>query len=79
MDHSIVVVDDDPGTIYLVGRILHGVSDLSFAGSGEKALQPNRKGQLLRALGPARGFRIDRALGGILVGGNGYRFERNRL
>ncbi len=35
----IVVVDDDPGTIYLVGRILHGISDLSFATSGERALQ----------------------------------------
>jgi PleD family two-component response regulator len=39
MDDKIVVVDDDPGTIYLVGRILHGVSQLSFATSGEKALQ----------------------------------------
>jgi diguanylate cyclase (GGDEF)-like protein len=39
MDEKIVVVDDDPGTIYLIGRILHGVSQLSFATSGEKALQ----------------------------------------
>jgi diguanylate cyclase (GGDEF)-like protein len=39
MDDKIVVVDDDPGTIYLIGRILHGVSQLSFATSGEKALQ----------------------------------------
>jgi len=39
MDDKIVVVDDDPGTIYLIGRILHGVGQLSFATSGEKALQ----------------------------------------
>jgi len=39
MDDKIVVVDDDPGTIYLIGRILHGVCQLSFATSGEKALQ----------------------------------------
>jgi diguanylate cyclase (GGDEF)-like protein len=39
MDDKIVVVDDDPGTIYLIGRILNGVSQLSFATSGEKALQ----------------------------------------
>jgi diguanylate cyclase (GGDEF)-like protein len=39
MDHKIVVVDDDPGTIYHIGRILQGVSQLIFATSGEKALQ----------------------------------------
>lgn len=39
MDEKIVVVDDDPAMIYLIGRILHGVSNLSFATSGEKALQ----------------------------------------
>jgi diguanylate cyclase (GGDEF)-like protein len=39
MDDKIVVVDDDPGTVYLIGRILHGVSQLRFATSGEKALQ----------------------------------------
>jgi diguanylate cyclase (GGDEF)-like protein len=39
MDDRIVVVDDDPSMIYLIGRILHGVSDLRFATSGEKALQ----------------------------------------
>jgi diguanylate cyclase (GGDEF)-like protein len=39
MDDKIVVVDDDPGTIYLIARILQGVSQLSFATSGEKALQ----------------------------------------
>jgi diguanylate cyclase (GGDEF)-like protein len=39
MDEKIVVVDDDPGTIYLMGRILQGFGQLSFATSGEKALQ----------------------------------------
>jgi diguanylate cyclase (GGDEF)-like protein len=39
MDDKIVVVDDDPGTIYLIGRILNGVSRLTFATSGEKALE----------------------------------------
>ena len=39
MDDKIVVVDDDPGTIYLIGRVLHGVSQLRFATNGEKALQ----------------------------------------
>jgi diguanylate cyclase (GGDEF)-like protein len=39
MDHKIVVVDDDPGTIQLIGRILQGISELTFATSGEKALQ----------------------------------------
>jgi diguanylate cyclase (GGDEF)-like protein len=39
MDDKIVVVDDDPGTIYLIGRVLNGVSHLRFATSGEKALQ----------------------------------------
>jgi diguanylate cyclase (GGDEF)-like protein len=39
MEDKIVVVDDDPGTIYLIGRVLHGVSHLRFATSGEKALQ----------------------------------------
>jgi diguanylate cyclase (GGDEF)-like protein len=39
MDDKIVVVDDDPSTIYLIGRILDGVSDLRFATSGEKALE----------------------------------------
>jgi diguanylate cyclase (GGDEF)-like protein len=39
MDDKIVVVDDDPGTIYLIGRILYGVGTLSFATSGENALQ----------------------------------------
>ncbi len=39
MDGKIVVVDDDPGTIYLIGRILNGVSDLRFATNGENALQ----------------------------------------
>jgi diguanylate cyclase (GGDEF)-like protein len=39
MDDKIVVVDDDPATIYLVGRILQDASDLRFATSGEKALQ----------------------------------------
>jgi diguanylate cyclase (GGDEF)-like protein len=39
MEDQIVVVDDDPGTIHLMGRILQGVSTLRFATSGEKALQ----------------------------------------
>jgi diguanylate cyclase (GGDEF)-like protein len=39
MDYKVVVVDDDPGTIQLIGRILHGTSELSFATSGEKALE----------------------------------------
>jgi diguanylate cyclase (GGDEF)-like protein len=39
MDDKIVVVDDDPGTVQLIGRILQGVGDLRFATSGEKALQ----------------------------------------
>jgi diguanylate cyclase (GGDEF)-like protein len=39
MDDKIVVVDDDPGTIYLIGRILFGLSDLRFATSGENALR----------------------------------------
>lgn len=39
MDGKIVVVDDDPGTIYLIGRILNEVSDLRFATNGENALQ----------------------------------------
>jgi diguanylate cyclase (GGDEF)-like protein len=46
MEDKIVVVDDDPGTIYLIGRILHGVSEMRFATSGEKALQ------LVRELAP---------------------------
>jgi diguanylate cyclase (GGDEF)-like protein len=36
---KIIVVDDDPGTIHLIGRILRGAGDLRFATSGEKALQ----------------------------------------
>jgi diguanylate cyclase (GGDEF)-like protein len=39
MDDKIVVVDDDPGTIYLIGRILYGLGTLSFATSGENALR----------------------------------------
>jgi diguanylate cyclase (GGDEF)-like protein len=39
MDHKILVVDDDPGTIHVIARILQGVSQLVFATSGEKALQ----------------------------------------
>jgi diguanylate cyclase (GGDEF)-like protein len=39
MEDKIVVVDDDPGTIYLIGRILFGLSSLSFATSGENALR----------------------------------------
>src|ERR1700691_4446081 len=39
MDDKIVVIDDDPGTIYLIARILQGVSELRFATSGEQALQ----------------------------------------
>jgi len=39
MDDTIVVVDDDPGTIHLIGRILDGVSELLFATSGEEAIE----------------------------------------
>jgi diguanylate cyclase (GGDEF)-like protein len=39
MDDRIVVVDDDPGTIHLIGRILDGVSELLFATTGEKAIE----------------------------------------
>ena len=39
MDDKIIVVDDDPGTIYLIGRILYGLSNLSFATNGESALR----------------------------------------
>jgi diguanylate cyclase (GGDEF)-like protein len=39
MEDQVVVVDDDPGTIYLIGRILQSVCGLRFATSGEKALQ----------------------------------------
>jgi diguanylate cyclase (GGDEF)-like protein len=39
MDEKIVLIDDDPGTIYLIGRILNSEADMRFATSGEKALQ----------------------------------------
>lgn len=39
MDERILVVDDDPGTIYLLGKILNGIADMRFATNGEKALQ----------------------------------------
>ncbi len=39
MDERIVVVDDDPGTINLIGRILSGTAEMRFATSGETALK----------------------------------------
>jgi diguanylate cyclase (GGDEF)-like protein len=39
LNDSILMVDDDPVAIQLMGRILSGVGDLRFATSGESALQ----------------------------------------
>src|SRR6267154_937343 len=37
--HSILIVDDDPGTVRLIGSILGGVADLRAATSGTDALR----------------------------------------
>lgn len=39
VNDSILLVDDDPGVIQLLGRILAGVGDLRFATNGEDALR----------------------------------------
>jgi diguanylate cyclase (GGDEF)-like protein len=39
VDEKIVLIDDDPGTIYFIGRILNSQADIRFATSGETALQ----------------------------------------
>ncbi|HSW06911.1 diguanylate cyclase domain-containing protein [Aquabacterium sp.] len=39
MNDNILLVDDDPGTIQLLGRILSGLGTLRFATSGEDALR----------------------------------------
>jgi diguanylate cyclase (GGDEF)-like protein len=39
MNDTILLVDDDPGTIQLLGRILSGVGNLQFACNGEDALR----------------------------------------
>lgn len=41
-DHNILLVDDNPGMIQLMGRILSGVGQLRFATSGAAALQQIR-------------------------------------
>lgn len=42
MESKILIVDDDPGMIHLMGRILSGVGQVSFATTGEGALQQAR-------------------------------------
>jgi CheY-like chemotaxis protein len=39
MNDKILLIDDDPTAIQLLGRILAEVSDLSFATNGEEALR----------------------------------------
>jgi diguanylate cyclase (GGDEF)-like protein len=39
MSQNILLVDDDPGSIQLMGRMLSGVGELRFATSGEDALR----------------------------------------
>jgi diguanylate cyclase (GGDEF)-like protein len=39
MDHNILLVDDDPGLIRVLARMLSGLGQLRFATSGEAALQ----------------------------------------
>jgi CheY-like chemotaxis protein len=39
MNDNILVVDDDPGAIQLMGRILAEVANLRFATNGEDALR----------------------------------------
>jgi diguanylate cyclase (GGDEF)-like protein len=43
MNDSILLVDDDPGTVQLLGHILSGVGNLQFATSGEDALRMARQ------------------------------------
>jgi diguanylate cyclase (GGDEF)-like protein len=43
MNDNILLVDDDPGTVQLLGRILAGVGNLQFATSGEDALRMARQ------------------------------------
>jgi diguanylate cyclase (GGDEF)-like protein len=43
MNDNILLVDDDPGTVQLLGHILSGVGNLQFATSGEDALRMARK------------------------------------
>jgi diguanylate cyclase (GGDEF)-like protein len=43
MSDNILLVDDDPGTVQLLGHILAGVGNLQFATSGEDALRMARK------------------------------------
>lgn len=43
MKHNILLVDDDLGSIQLMGRILSGVGELQFATSGEDALRLARR------------------------------------
>ena len=43
MDSSILLVDDDPGMIQLMGRILSGMGRLRFATSGPAALSQVRE------------------------------------
>src|ERR1700730_6823125 len=37
-DNNILLVDDDPGAIQIIGRILSGIGQLRFATNGEDAL-----------------------------------------
>ncbi|MEZ5703101.1 MAG: response regulator [Burkholderiaceae bacterium] len=39
MEHNILVVDDDPGMIRLMARILAGLGQFRFATHGEAAIQ----------------------------------------
>jgi CheY-like chemotaxis protein len=43
MNDTILLVDDDSGTVQLLGQILAGVGNLQFACSGEDALRMVRK------------------------------------
>ena len=43
MNHNILIVDDDPGSIQIMGRILSGVGQLRFATTGEDALRLARE------------------------------------
>ena len=43
MNHNILIVDDDPGSIQIMGRILSGMGQLRFATTGEDALRLARE------------------------------------